>query len=181
MLTSAILVLALCQATWWDGGVEASISRVPSMRRVWADAIVSLPGSDRAGVAYLLTDLPLSDLTLVKPDELLQNIRLAARARGATQWAKDVPRNIYLEFVLPHACVTEPRDSMRKEFMEKYLPLAKKSKSTGEAALALNKALFADFKVVYNTMRLRTDQSSRESVAQGMATCTGLSIMLIEA
>src|SRR5262249_34448132 len=33
----------------------------------------------------------------------------------------------------------------------------------------------------YNTRRLRTDQCSRESIAQGMATCTGLSLMLVEA
>jgi transglutaminase-like putative cysteine protease len=70
---------------------------------------------------------------------------------------------------------------MREEFMNKYLPVAAKAKSSGEAALALNRFLFDDYKVVYNTMRLRTDQSSRESITQGMATCTGLSIMLVEA
>ena len=45
----------------------------------------------------------------------------------------------------------------------------------------MNKTLFRDYKVSYNTRRLRTDQSSKESIAQGMATCTGLSIMLVEA
>ncbi len=34
---------------------------------------------------------------------------------------------------------------------------------------------------MYNTRRLRTDQCSKESIKQGMATCTGLSIMLVEA
>jgi transglutaminase-like putative cysteine protease len=181
MLISAVIAVSLAQATWWDSGVEASISRVPAMRRTWADAIISLPGSDRAAVAYLLTNLPLSDLTLVKPAELIENARLAAKARQATDWARSIPRDIYLDCVLPHASVTEPRDSMREEFMNKYLPVAAKAKSSGEAALALNRILFDDYKVVYNTMRLRTDQSSRESIAQGMATCTGLSIMLVEA
>jgi transglutaminase-like putative cysteine protease len=126
-------------------------------------------------------DLPLSDLTLVEPQALTQNVRLAAQTRNATEWARQIPRDVYLDAVLPHAAITEPRDFMRKEFMDRYLPLAKKSKSSGEAALQLNKKLFADYKVVYNTMRLRTDQSSRETIAQGMATCTGLSIMLVEA
>ena len=59
--------------------------------------------------------------------------------------------------------------------------MVKDSKTPGEAALRINKSLFVDYKVTYNTKRLRTDQNSKESIAQGMATCTGLSIMLVEA
>ena len=88
---------------------------------------------------------------------------------------------IFLDAVLPHVSTTEPRESMRGEFHDRYLPLVQKLKRPGDAALALNKALFRDYKVVYNTRRLRPDQSSRESIKQGMATCTGLSIMLVEA
>ena len=77
--------------------------------------------------------------------------------------------------------LTEPRQSMRAEFHDRYLPLVKDCKTPGQAALQVNKALFRDYKVVYNTRRLRTDQCSKESIAQGMATCTGLSIMLVEA
>jgi transglutaminase-like putative cysteine protease len=154
---------------------------VPAMRPAWEAECRSLPGSDRAAMAYLLVDLPLSDLTLVEPQALTQNVRLAAQARNATEWARQIPRDVYLDAVLPHAAITEPRDFMRKEFMDKHMPIAKKAKSSGEAALQLNKKLFTDYKVVYNTMRLRTDQSSRETIAQGMATCTGLSIMLVEA
>ena len=77
--------------------------------------------------------------------------------------------------------MTERRESLRGEFLKRYLPLVKPCKSPGEAALLLNKSLFRDYRVGYNTRRLRPDQSSRESIAQGMATCTGLSIMLIEA
>ena len=70
---------------------------------------------------------------------------------------------------------------MRSEFHARYLPVVKACKTPGEAALAINKKLFVDYKVGYNTRRLRTDQNSKESIAQGMATCTGLSIMLVEA
>ncbi len=70
---------------------------------------------------------------------------------------------------------------MRAEFHDRYLPMVRDCRRPGQAALALNKALFRDYKVVYNTRRLRPDQSSKESIKQGMATCTGLSIMLVEA
>ena len=96
-------------------------------------------------------------------------------------WGPGLPEDVFLDAVLPHASVTEPRDSMRAEFHDRYLPLVQGCKTPGQAALAINKKLFADYKVGYNTRRLRTDQSSKESIAQGMATCTGLSIMLVEA
>ena len=102
-------------------------------------------------------------------------------ARAEVPWGPGLPEDIFLDAVLPHASVTEPRDSMRAEFHARYLPLVKGCKTPGQAALAINKKLFVDYKVGYNTRRLRTDQSSKESIAQGMATCTGLSIMLVEA
>ena len=103
--------------------------------------------------------------------------RRAPRSPGAP----GLPEDVFLDAVLPHASVTEPRDSMRAEFHARYLPLVRNCQTPGQAALAINKKLFADYKVGYNTRRLRTDQSSKESIAQGMATCTGLSIMLVEA
>ena len=106
---------------------------------------------------------------------------LAYQARGEVPWGAGLPDDVFLDAVLPHVSVTEPRESMRAEFHDRYLPLVRDCKRPGEAALALNKALFRDYKVVYNTRRLRTDQCSKESIKQGMATCTGLSIMLVEA
>ncbi len=178
MFVTALAIVAV-QGVWWDASVSASLARVPEVRRKWEDAIREAPGSARASIAYLLADLPMSDLTLVSPAALLKNVRLAAEARKSVPWL--VPRETFLDSVLPHAVVTEPRDFMREEFMLRYLAFAKQFESPGQAAYALNKALFADYKVVYNTLRLRTDQSSRETIAQGMATCTGLSIMLVEA
>ena len=115
------------------------------------------------------------------PEALAANVALAYRARGEVPWGASLPDDVFLDAVLPHVSVTEPRESMRAEFHDRYLPLVRDCKRPGEAALALNKALFRDYKVVYNTRRLRTDQCSKESIKQGMATCTGLSIMLVEA
>ena len=106
---------------------------------------------------------------------------LAYRARGEVPWGASLPEEVFLDAVLPHASVTEPRESMRREFHDRYLPMVRDLRRPGEAALALNRALFRDYKVVYNTRRRRPDQSSQESIQQGMATCTGLSIMLVEA
>lgn len=181
LICAAVVLSVPPQGDWWGRDVSLSLARAPAAREAWQRAIRNVSGNERASVQYLLSELPLSDLTLVAPEELLKNVCLAISARNATDWSQAIPRDVYLDSVLPHNVITEPRDFMREEFMRRYLPLAKASKSAGEAALKLNKQLFTDYKVVYNTLRLRTDQSSRETIAQGMATCTGLSIMLVEA
>jgi hypothetical protein len=143
--------------------------------------LASVAPEQRSGMAYLMADLPLRDLNGLPPTILAENLSLAYQARAAVPWGPDLPEPIFLDAVLPHVSVTEKREPMRREFLVRYLPLVQKCKRPGDAALALNKTIFQDYRVTYNTRRLRTDQSTRETIAQGMATCTGLSIMLVEA
>lgn len=166
---------------WWDAKVEASLARNPERRPAWEAMLVKVPESQRPGMSYLMAFLPLLDLNSLPPAQLLENTDLAYRARAATPWAKAVPEDVFFDSVLPHANITENRHPWRQEFFDKYLPKVRGAKSAGEAALILNKTLFTDYKVSYNTRRLRTDQSPKETIEQGMATCTGLSIMLVDA
>jgi transglutaminase-like putative cysteine protease len=166
---------------WWDARVEASLKRSPARKEAWEKTLATTPPEHRSGMAYLIADLPLGDLEGLSPEVLAANVALAYRVRGEVLWGPGLREDIFLDAVLPHASVTEPRDLMRAEFHDRYLPLVKDCKTPGEAAQKINKLLFADYKVGYNTRRLRTDQSSKETIAQGMATCTGLSIMLVEA
>jgi transglutaminase-like putative cysteine protease len=168
-------------AAWWDAQVDASLNRAPERKAEWVPLLEKCPGEHRSGLAYLIRYLPLKDLKALPPQALADNLALAYQARSEVSWGRGLPDDLFLDAVLPHASVTEPRDSMRAEFHTRYLPLVRDCKTPGQAALAINKKLFVDYKVGYNTRRLRTDQSSKESIAQGMATCTGLSIMLVEA
>ena len=65
--------------------------------------------------------------------------------------------------------------------MDLCIPIVKDCKNPTEAAQALNAALFTRLKVKYSTQRDRPDQSPGESIKIGMASCTGLSILLIDA
>lgn len=178
----AVAAVGQAQGTaWWDARVEASLDRAPRRKAQWIRLLESCPPERRAGLAYLLRDLPKRDLESMPPGALAENLAMAYQARGEVPWGPSLPEDVFLDAVLPHISVTEPRDPMRREFHDRYLPLVRNCKRSGEAALELNKALFRDYKVVYNTRRLRTDQCSKESIRQGMATCTGLSIMLVEA
>ena len=168
-------------AVWWDAQVETSLDRAPARKAEWRRLLETCPRDHRPGLAYLMRDLPLGDLEKLPPAALAGNVALAYQARAEVPWGAGLPEAVFLDSVLPHVSVTEPRDSMRAEFHDRYLPLVKGCKSPGEAGLVVNKKLFGDYKVRYDTRRKRVDQSSKESIAQGMATCTGLSIMLVEA
>lgn len=177
--TAQIAAGAPPESHWWDAQVEASLNRV--RKQEWIRTLESCRPEHRDGLAYLMRYLPSRDLEKMPTDTIAANVALAYRVHAEVPWGGRLPEDVFLDAVLPHASVTEPRQSMCAEFHDRYLPLVKDCKTPGEAAMRLNKTLFRDYKVGYNTRRLRTDQSSKESIAQGMATCTGLSIMLVEA
>jgi poly(3-hydroxybutyrate) depolymerase len=185
ILTWIGIVVTACGTTggtaWWDAQVEASLARAPARKAAWIGLLESSPHERRSGLAYLVKYLPMRDLEAMAPEALAANVALAYRARAEVPWGASLPEEVFLDAVLPHISTTEPREPMRAEFHDRYLPSVRKCGRPGEAALVLNKSLFRDYKVVYNTRRLRTDQCSKESIKQGMATCTGLSIMLVEA
>ena len=54
-------------------------------------------------------------------------------------------------------------------------------KTATEAVQALNRELFKKINVHYNLGRKKTNQNPTESIEQGKATCTGLSIILVDA
>ena len=166
---------------WWDAQVGASLDRAPASKARWVKLLEACPPERRPGVAFLVKYLPTRDLESMSPDAMAENVALAYQARDEVAWGARLPEDVFLDAVLPHNSVTEPREPMRREFHDRYLPLVRKCQRPGETAHEINKVLFRDYKVVYNTRRLRTDQCSKESIKQGMATCTGLSIMLVEA
>ncbi len=145
-------------------------------------AIDKCPVEQREALAFLLVHMPPADLQAVKADFLLENIDYAYRARKAVSWGKDLPDELFLNYVVPYANVNERRDNWRKDFFEKFSPAIKECKTPGGAALVLNKAVFAETKVKYHpTKRPKPDQSPYESIEAGYASCTGLSIMLVDA
>ena len=163
------------------GTLDASLDRVPQRRSEWKALLARTPRTERKAVEYLLTWMPLDDLRALPTVKVRDAAHLAVEARARTTWGPRLPEAVFLDAVVPYANVTEPRDSMRAEWAKRYGPLVKGTKTSGEAALLVNARLFKDTKVTYNTKRLRTDQSPPETIAQGMATCTGLSIMLVDA
>ncbi len=145
-------------------------------------AIQAVKPEHRVAIAFLIANMPQRDLNTLTKDYLVENIDLAYQAREATAWAKAIPEEIFLNDVLPYANLNEQRDSWRKDLRERFAAEVKDCKTPGEAALKLNAKIFDVLNVHYHaTKRPKPDQSPSESIKATYASCTGLSILLVDA
>ncbi|MBN1511905.1 MAG: transglutaminase domain-containing protein [Phycisphaerae bacterium] len=145
-------------------------------------AIRKAPEADRAAVCFLIANLPPPDATQLSAEYLLENTRLALEARNRVPWGRDIPEPIFLNYVLPYANINERRDNWRRDFFERFSPLVRDCRTPSEAALKLNNAIFGLLGVQYHaSLRPKPDQSPYESMKAGYASCTGLSILLVDA
>jgi predicted esterase len=135
----------------------------------------------RRAAYFLLDNMPASDHAELSSDFLMEDLSLAFRARTNFPWAASLPERLFFNDVLPYASLDEPRDPWRADFYPLASNIVRDCKTATEAAQALNRDLFNQIKVHYNTSRKRNNQSPRESIEQGKATCTGLSIILVDA
>jgi pimeloyl-ACP methyl ester carboxylesterase len=168
-------------ARWWNDDVEAALNQAGKNRSELEEALTRSPEEWRRGMAFLIANMPKSDLIALKAQYLLANSELAYKARAAVPWGKNIPEETFLNYVLPYANVDEKRDEWRKELYDLCLPLVKDCKTPSEAACKLNVEVFKKLKVRYSTQRKAANQCPAESIAQGKASCTGLSILLSDA
>jgi hypothetical protein len=168
-------------AAWWSANVESALGRAKENRKELEKALRAVPAEQRPGLAFLVANMPNADLTTLTADFLLTNTNLAYKARAEFPWGKTVPEAIFLNDVLPYANVDEKRDAWRQEFYDLCAPIAKQCKTPTDVAKRLNAELFKSLKLGYSTQRKAANQSPKESIEQGKASCTGLSIVLSDA
>jgi transglutaminase-like putative cysteine protease len=145
------------------------------------DFLAQLPENQQRDAAYLLTNMYVEDLKNMDLALLAENLEYAALAHEKYEWAKALPEEVYLQDVLPYHVVDEVRDSWRKELYEMFSPAVDTCKTMYDAVCAVNANIPRLTGVDYNTKREKTNQSPRESMRQGMASCTGLAILLVDA
>lgn len=145
------------------------------------DFLAQLPENQQRDAAYLLTNMYVEDLKNMDLELLRENLEYASIAREKYEWAKALPEEVYLQDVLPYHVVDEVRDAWRKELYEMFSPAVDTCKTMYDAVCAVNANIPRLTGVDYNTKREKTNQSPRESMRQGMASCTGLAILLVDA
>jgi hypothetical protein len=164
-----------------DGHILAALKRSGKNRPQIEAALQGVPVAEREGMRFLIAYMPDRDLQRLESGFLIENIRSSYRAWNESPWKKQVQKELFLNCVVPYANVTERRDNWRKDFRKRFLPVVKDAKTPAVAAALLNRKIFSMLKVRYSRTRLRADQGAYESIKTGTASCTGLSVLLINA
>jgi len=190
-LLRAVLLLLLFSAsgiaqdaasnTWWSQATQQALEQAGTNRQQLVTALQKAPLANRDELQFLIENAPLTDLQTLSADFLLENLTLADEAFVNAPWREKVPRDIFLNEILPYACVNETRDGWRQMMRKICAPLVADCKTPGEAACRLNEKVYQIVNVHYSTARKKADQSPSESMENGLASCTGLSILLIDA
>ncbi|MFV0378197.1 MAG: transglutaminase-like domain-containing protein, partial [Mangrovibacterium sp.] len=144
-------------------------------------ALEQAPDSQLRGMAFLIAYMPQRDLDSLSSAFLLENTRVAYQAREKFAWCKALPDSVFFNDVLPYALLNERRDNWRQDFMNRFSPLAEQCTDARSAIDSISRNIAKVLKTDYNVKRRKVDQSPYESIEQGMATCTGLSILLADA
>jgi len=165
----------------YQAGVASALGVAGGNRAELEKALSEVPKIHSKAMQFLIAHMPASDAKQVKASLLLNNVAWAYKARESFPWAKEVPEDVFFNDVLPYASLNEPRDDWREDFFKRFSKHVKGAKSQREALEMVNQHIVKEVKVEYNTKRKRADQSPYESMEQGMASCTGLSILLTDA
>lgn len=155
----------------------ADCPRADSLRTLLRET----PREEREAMAYLLAWMPGGDRDTMNLELLREDVAYACKAREIFPWTKELPDSIFLNEVLPYAVVDEVRDAWRGDFFDRFSPCVAGCRTLREAAEAVNRAIVERVGVEYNTQREKTNQSPAESMRQHMASCTGLSVLLVDA
>ena len=144
-------------------------------------ALKNVSSAGKPHLLWLLQHMPAEDLQNLDASFLLEHVEGAIVAWKSAPWSEKVPEKVFRDSLLPYASINERRDRWREDFRNRFLPLIEKASSPSEAAAILNNKIFGILKVKYSTKRPKADQSPYESIEAGLASCTGLSVILIDA
>jgi len=162
--------------------VEQTLEKAGDYATTLESAIEMAPTDHKNAVAFLLAYMPEQDLGKLSADFILENVALAYLARETFPWCHELPEDIFFNEVLPYASLNEERDNWRPNFFTRFEPYVRDCKTIYEAIDSINQNIQAELGVEYNTSRSRrANNSPFQAMKEGMATCTGLSFLLVDA
>ena len=132
-------------------------------------------------MCFLISNMPERDLRSLEASYLVENVELAYKAKKTLPWGAKISKKMFFNYVLPYCVVNERRDNWRQDFYKKFIGVVKDCNNTGDAAKTLNREMWDMIDVKYSRARPKPDQSPYESIRAKKASCTGLSVLLIDA
>lgn len=165
----------------WSAKFEPALARAGNNVAQLRKALDEIPADQRQGMQFLIAYMPEHDLQSLSAEFLLSHVQSAYHAWDQAPWKERIPQDIFLNDVLPYASINERRDAWRADFYQRFKPLVSQARTPSQAAILLNREIFKLLNVQFSRQRPKADQSPYETIQAGTASCTGLSILLIDA
>ena len=162
-------------------GLSKALELAGANRAAIERALERVPSEQAASMEWLVARMPAADLKTLDAEFLLAHVDGAYKAWKSAPWSAMVDEETFRDGILPYASISETRELWLPALRAKCLPMIGDAKAPSEAAVLLNQRVFPEFKVKYSTKRRRADQSPSESMESGLASCSGLSILLVDA
>ncbi len=169
-------------ADWITAAMREKLSAAGENGEAITTLLDAISDTDqRRSVRFLIENMQPEEFSRIDATDFVEDVALACQARRDMPWGSEIPDEIFLNDVLPGFHVDEPREHWRPVLYEHAREIVDGCTTPAEAAQRLNEQLFARLEVKYSTARRRANQSPGESIEQGLASCTGLSILLADA
>ncbi|MCF6331668.1 MAG: transglutaminase-like domain-containing protein [Draconibacterium sp.] len=144
-------------------------------------ALENSPKEQKEAAAFLIAFMPESDLKTLSTAFISDQIKGAFRVCDEFGWCKNLPDSIFLNEVLPYFSLDENRDNWREDYYNRFSKYVQNCKTIYEAIDSVNLNIRDELNVDYNTKRSIVNISPFQAEKENMATCTGLSFLLVDA
>ncbi len=162
--------------------LEQTLERAGEHAAKLGDALAGVSAERRPTMAWLIQTMPERDYATLSAAYLIDTVNLAHDALDGCPWREQIDPAHFQQYILPYAVVNERRDDWRADFYNRLREQAWEHDLPLDAARWINDEFEQLFGVAYHaTRRPKPDQSPYESIQARYASCTGLSILMIDA
>ena len=176
-----MIIISFITSLFFKSNLETQFDIAGKNKSEIKKALKRVPKEQYKGMLFIIKNMPNEDLKSLSSDFLLKNSNNAYHSWKNSLWQDQISEELYINYILPYANLNEKREDWFEILNQESALIIKNTNSISEAVVLLNKNIFKKLNVVYSTERPKADQSPSESIKAGMATCTGLSILLINA
>ena len=183
----ALTVLPSCQNKYkgvpqhYNNLLDSALVAAGGNRGEIEKALTETEHKQREATAFLVAYMPKKDLQTLSAEFILDQVSGAVKVREEFGWCRDLPDSVFLNEVLPYYNLDENRDNWRTDFYNRFAPKVRECKNIYEAIDSVNMNIMAELGVEYNTQRSTVNISPFKAIEEQMATCTGLSFLLVDA
>jgi hypothetical protein len=159
-------------------GVARAIANAGENAMTFTRIFEECPDKWLDGAAFLVSHMPVVDLSVMDYDTFMDNLRLAYEAWETFPYAGGISKDDFFHYVLPYRVSQEPIENWRPFFFKKVKELVAKASTIEEATVAINR--WADDVVGFKPTQ-RRDQGPFETLKSGYGRCEEMMIFFIDA